>query len=429
MNIGWIGLGKLGLPCAVAVEEKGHTIYGYEINREAVENYKKGISNLYEPDMDNRLRAALPNMKFMESIDEVVFDSEIIFVAVQTPHPPELDGSIRHQHVRKDFEYGYLVKAAEDIAHAINRCKDEGHKVVTIISTVLPGTTRKLVYPAMQKIIDRPIGQGWGLCYNPFFIAMGQTIADFHNPEFTLIGQNLTIDSSSNSGEILAEFYETIQDSPKLRMTWDNAEVVKVCYNTFIGFKIVFANTLMQICHASPGADCDVVSDSLSKATDRLISGRYLRGGMGDGGACHPRDNLALSYLSDNLGLDYNLFDFIMTVREKQTEWLADIMCQFTLPKVILGKTFKPDTDLTVGSPSILLANILKERGEEVTFHDPVTDPQLPPKVPSVYLIGTTWQEFLKFEFVPGSVVIDPWRMIDTVPEGVELISLGRNPG
>ncbi len=429
MNIGWIGLGKLGLPCAVVVAQSGHTLYGFDVNKKTIESYKRGISNLYEPYMDNRLRAALPNMKFMNSIDEVVFNSEIIFVAVQTPHPPELDGSIRHQHVRKDFNYDYLVKAAEDIAHAINRCRAEDHKVVTIISTVLPGTTRKRIYPAMQKIINRPIGQGWGVCYNPFFIAMGQTIYDFVRPEFTLIGQNLTIDSSSNSGELLAKFYDTIQDSPKLRMTWDNAEVVKMCYNTFLGLKIMFANTLMQLCHYSPGADCDVVSSVLSEATDRLISGKYLRGGMGDGGGCHPRDNLALSYLSDKLGLEYNIFDFVMTVREKQTEWLADLMCKHKLPKVILGKTYKPETNLTYGSPSVLLANILKERGEKVTFHDPLTDPQLPPKIPSVYLIGTMWEEFKQFDFAPGSVVIDPWRMIEKVPEGVELIPLGKNPG
>ncbi|MBA7654377.1 UDP-glucose 6-dehydrogenase YwqF [subsurface metagenome] len=212
-------------------------------------------------------------------------------------------------------------------------------------------------------------------------------------------------------------------------MTWDNSETVKMCYNTFIGFKIIFANTLMQICHNTPGGDCDVVSEALSLAKDRLISKKYLRGGMGDGGACHPRDNLALSSLSDRLGLDYNIFDFVMTVREKQDEWLADLMCEHKLPKVILGRTFKPDTDLVVGSPSILLANILKERGEEVTFYDPVTDSEMPPEVPSVYLIGTMWEVFKKFPFIPGSVVIDPWRFVDTVPEGVKLIPIGRNPG
>src|SRR4030067_1127307 len=153
MKIGYIGLGKLGLPCAVAIAEKGHTIYGYDANEKAIASYKKGTSHLYEPDMDRRLKKALPAMKFVDSIDEVIVSSEITFVAVQTPHPPELDGSVRHHHVRKDFDYTYLLKAARDIAGAVNHCRPEDYKVIAIISTVLHGKTRRLVYPARRHLI------------------------------------------------------------------------------------------------------------------------------------------------------------------------------------------------------------------------------------------------------------------------------------
>lgn len=425
MNIGFIGLGKLGLPVAVGITEKGHTVYGYDINTEAIESYKSGVSNLYEPDMDNRLRNALRTIHFMGSPKEVVHSSDIVFVAVQTPHPPELDGSIRHNHVRKDFEYSFLIKIAEELAKAINQ--SSSYKTVAIISTVLPLTTRSLVYPAMQAHIDRPIGDGWGLCYAPSFIAMGTTIEDFNEPEFSLIG-DYSRDEPSYAAETVLGFYDTIHSAPKLRMSWEEAECVKVFYNTFIGFKIIFANMIAQVCHNIDEANCDTVTDALCRAKERLISGKYLRGGMGDGGSCHPRDNLALAYLSDRLGLQYNIFDFVMTVREKQAEWLVDLMCQNKGHKVILGKTYKPNTNLTAGSPSLLISNILKERGEQVTFYDPLTDPQLPPNVPSVYLIGTQREEFKNFAFAPGSLVIDPWRMIQGVPEGVELIQVGVGP-
>lgn len=415
MNIGFVGLGKLGLPCAVAIAEKGHKVYGYDADSKKIEGYEKGISNLYEPDMDKKLKAA--KMRFTTSLDLVVSNSDIVFVAVQTPHPPELDGSVRHHHVRKDFDYSYLVKAVKDIAESINYC--DGYKTIAIISTVLPGTTRNLIYPAMKKVTRRD----FGLCYNPSFIAMGQTIKDYLSPEFALIGEDT---KNSHSGDLLTKFYNSIHKAPKLRMSWDEAETVKMIYNTYIGFKIIFGNTIMQICHNTPGADCDVVVNALTLATDRLMNGRYLQGGMGDGGGCHPRDNLALSYLSDNLGLDYNIFDFIMTVREKQTEWIADLACQFPLPKVILGKTYKPGTNLTDGSPSILLANILEERGEQVIFYDPVTDPELPPKGAVVYIVGTMWPEFKDFDFTPGSVVIDPWGIVKDVA-GVEVVSVGRS--
>ena len=415
MNIGFVGLGKLGLPCSVAIAEKGHTVYGYDLDSALIEQYKSGISNLYEPDMDERLKNS--GIKFT-SLGDVVSNSEIIFVAVQTPHSPELDGTHRYNGVKKDFDYTFLLSAVENIVREIDKCSD--YKIISIISTVLPGTTREVIYPAVKGITSKP----WGLCYNPSFIAMGQVIKDFYSPEFTLIGE----EKLGYPGEQLAEFYNTIHNSPKLRMTWDEAEMVKMYYNCYIGFKIIFANMIMQACH-KVGADCDVVTSALTQATDRLISGKYLRGGMGDGGGCHPRDNLALSYLSDKLGLDYNIFEFVMNTREKQTEWLANLVCSYNLPIVILGRTFKPDTDLIDGSPSILLANILEERGKKVSFYDPVTDPELPPREPSVYVIGTAWSEFKYFDFASGSVVIDPWRMVDKVPEGVELISIGGNKG
>jgi len=427
IKLGFIGLGKLGLPVAIAITQKGHEVYGCDVNQSLLSDYKNGVVSLYEPDIANQLKEALPHLHLggageYLSIRDVVRESEIIFIAVQTPHPPELDESVRFHHVRKDFDYTYLVQAAKDVAEAIK--ETENYKVVAIISTVLPGTTWNTIYPAMYNIIREPPGRKWGLCYNPSFIAMGQTINNFLYPEITLIGQWVGDDKSAG---ILEDFYNTLHGAPKLRMTWEEAEMVKVVYNTFIGLKIVLANTVMEFCHKT-GADCDVVSHALSLATDRLISPKYLRGGMGDGGACHPRDALALSYHSDKLGLSYNLFDMVMTVREKQTEWIADLACEHgpTLPKVILGRTFKPDTNLVDGSCSVLLANILRERGEEVIFYDPVTDTTLPPYQPSVYIIGTNWPEFKSFKFAPGSVVIDPWRYIDEAPYDVELISVGR---
>jgi len=416
MNIGFIGLSKLGLPCAVAIAEKGHRIYGYDVNTEIMKRYSHGTTNLYEPDIDKQLQGVMSRVNFASSLDEVVFNSEIVFVAVQTPHPPELDGSIRHHHVRKDFNYDYLVKAVQQVAKALNQVSE--YKVIAIISTVLPGTTTNIIYPAMTEITQN---NNWGLCYNPSFIAMGQVIKDYYNPEFTLIGE----DSPSPAGEILARFYGTIHTAPKLRMTWEEAEMVKVTYNTFIGVKLAVSNMIMEMCHKI-GADCDVVLGALQQAKQRITSPAYMRGGAGDGGPCHPRDNLALSYHSDRLGLSYNLFDYVMEVREKQTEWLADLMCEHNLPKVILGRTYKPNTNLIDGSCSVLLANILKERGEEVTFYDPQTDPELPPRRPSVYLIGTMWPEFKEFPFEKDSVILDPWGFIENVPEGVKLISVGR---
>ena len=413
MNIGWIGLGKLGLPCSVAIAEKGHDIYGYDVNRAMIEVYKEGKTDLFEPDMDKRLIAVKKKMHFVNSVQSIVEHCDIIFVAVQTPHPPELDGSVRHRHVRKDFDYSYLINACIEIGKALSQCDSMKH--IAIVSTVLPGTVRQKIYPAMANTVGH---ENWRLYYNPSFIAMGETIENFTNPEFCLIG----IDG--NSAEALVNFYNTIHSAPKIVMAWEEAEMVKMLYNTFIGLKIVFSNMVMQMCQKI-GADCDVIMGALLQAKRRLISERYLRPGMGDGGSCHPRDSLAMSLLSDSLGLSYNLFDEIMTIREKQTEWLADLMCQYDLPKVILGKTYKPNTNLTAGSASLLLSNILKERGIEVQFCDPVVGSYLLPNYPCAYLVATPWIEFRDIWFVKGSVVLDPWAIIDP-QDDIEVIPIGR---
>jgi UDPglucose 6-dehydrogenase len=395
MNIGFVGLGRLGLPVATAIASKGHTVYGYDSNQELIERYKQGISGLYEPEMDERLKAA--DLHFTD-LGELVKQSDIVFVAVQTPHPPELDGSVRFNHARKDFDYSYLIQALKDVEDA---------RVVAVISTVLPGTIR--------RIANSPVA------YNPFFIGMGTTIKDFLNPEFVLLGEEHL---GTEAGDVLMEFYKPLHDSPILRMTWEEAEMVKMSYNVIIGQKVITANAIMQMCHAID-ADCDVVTNALTKATDRLISPKYMKEGLGDGGPCHGRDATALAYLSDRLGLEYNIFDSIMDVREKQLEWLADIIQSAGGPVVIMGRTFKPHTNLTAGSPSVLLANILRERGIQSAFYDPTTDITHPPNVISTYVIATCWPQFQTFAYCPGSIIIDPWGFLNKV-EGCELVRIGR---
>ena len=139
-------------------------------------------------------------------------------------------------------------------------------------------------------------------------------------------------------------------------------------YNTFISMKIAFANTWMDICHRIPGMDVDEVTGALALATSRIISSKYLAGGTGDGGGCHPRDNIALSWLGREVDLSYDLFESLMVARERQTQWLVKLMeahdpCgEPRMLKIILGKSFKPNSNIPAGSPAVLLKNILQER-------------------------------------------------------------------
>ena len=410
MNVGFLGLGKLGLPVALAIDSKGHNVCGYDID-ERIKTYLDEGAIPYREEgsqelLDNH------NIQFTD-VNNMVRNSEIIFVPIQTPHDEMYEGITRIPQTRKDFSYEWLKEGISVLADAIN--KQEEDKVVIIISTVLPGTIEREIKPLLNDKMK--------LCYNPFFIAMGTTIADFTNPEFVLFGVD-----DNEAAKKAEDFYKTIHNRPFFKTDISSAELIKVAYNTYIGMKVVFANTMMEICHHT-GANVDDVTEAMGLAHERLMSKRYLYGGMGDGGGCHPRDNIAMSWLSNELGLSHNFFDNLMIARENQTEWLADLMIEernkTNANLVILGKTFKQETNLVVGSPAILLKNILEEKGYDVEMYDPYTDDEEPNfSENTVFLIGTKHPEFKDMKLPNNSTVIDPWRY-RVEQQGIKLIRIG----
>jgi UDPglucose 6-dehydrogenase len=414
MSIGFMGLGKLGLPCALAIESKGHKVVGYDPDPNVAKYIEQRAIPYREVGAPELL--ACTNIK-VKSIKEVVEESDIIFVPIQTPHQPKYEGITRIPESRVDFDYTYLKTGIRELSAEIEQQKDV--KIVIIISTVLPGTIRKEIMSL--------VGEHMRLCYNPFFIAMGTTIRDFLNPEFVLFGR----DSGWVEGKA-ADFYRTIHDKPIVSMSIESAELTKVAYNTIITSKITIANTLMEICHKIPGANVDDVVSALKLATERIVSPKYMNAGMGDGGGCHPRDNIALSWLARKLDLSHDIYDNLMKAREHQTDWLVDLIMDTVskygfrlLPVYILGKSFKPETDLTVGSPAILLKNLLEERGLKPEMWDPHVDGNgLTWRKPHIYFIATQHKQFTRINFPDGSVVIDPFRYIPK-REGVKIIGIG----
>ena len=420
MNIGFLGLGKLGLPVSLAVENKGHKIFGYDISKQTLEDIRNRKIRYREEWVDKYL----PSTKLeINDIDQLVKNSEIIFVPIQTPHDPEYEGVTRIPQKRIDFDYSYLKSGLKDLSHAIEKNNED--KVVIIISTVLPGTIRNEIKPLLGKHTK--------LCYNPFFIAMGSTIRDFLYPEFILFGVD-----DENAAAKAQNFYKTICDSPFYKTTIENAELIKVSYNTMISTKISFVNTIMEACHKLPNTNVDDVTNALKMANRRLISDAYLSGGMGDGGGCHPRDNIALSHLSQKLSLSYDWFDSIMMQREKQSDWLANLVIDNSKDRQIniLGKTFKPETNLLLGSPSILLKNLIEEKKYKVFAWDPYVDEPyekvsakmnwIDDKIKHTFFIGTKHPDFIKFKFPRNSIIIDPFRYLYNI-KGCEIIRIGDN--
>lgn len=378
-TVGFIGLGKLGKPIAEAVQARGFNVLGFDVKP---------------------VETTLP---LAASITELVEKSDIVFCAVQTPHGPLYEGDKPLPSTRADFDYSYLTNVVKQIVATGKKTN------LVVISTCLPGTFREKIKPLLTKEIN--------YLYNPFFIAMGTVVEDFLNPEFVLIGGEDTA--------ILKYFYTKFYGQDKTLVTdITTAEGIKVFYNTFVTTKTVLGNMYGEFAHKFD-MNTDDIYEALSRSTDRLISPKYLKSGMGDGGSCHPRDNIALSHLAEKAGMSFNYFDALMEAREKHTHWLADLFIKqikaSSLPGIILGKSFKPGVEMQAGSPAILLAHFVKKKG--VKFHHFEFDiPEVLPQ--AVYFIATMHETYKDLQYPLGSVIIDPFRYIPQ-KDGVEIIAIG----
>lgn len=395
MNIGFIGIGKLGLECAEVIASKGHFVEGFDIVPRTPRNFKT-----------------------RNSIREVMSGKDIVFIAAPTGHNPLYGGEAPTSHLEPcDFNY----EVVKSILKEVNRYATK-EQLVVLISTTLPGTTRREFVPLIPNV---------RFVYNPYLIAMGSVGWDMVNPEMVIVGTedgNLTGDA-----KVLIDFYKTImENNPRYEVgTWDEAESIKIFYNTFISAKIGLVNMIQDVAEKLGNINVDVVTGALAKSTQRITGPKYMTAGGPDSGACHPRDNIALRHLAQSLDLRYDLFGAIMHSREVQTENIA-LKAQSLangMPIVIVGKAYKPGVAYLEGSGSLLVEHYLKQAGVPTYYIDKYTGDELSAEIadkPCLYLLMQNAQvtycdsplkdTITSQEFSParGSVILDIWR---TQPE------------
>jgi UDPglucose 6-dehydrogenase len=403
MKVGFIGLGKLGLPCAEAMSSQ-YQVTGYDI---------------YPKQSDS--------VKIVDQLKDAVLGQDIIFVAVQTPHDPKFGGETPIADLPNvDFNYAIV----ENVLKQVN-CWARPNQLVVLISTVLPGTTRERL---------RPLITNGRFIYNPYLIAMGSVAWDMVNPEMVIIG---TEDGSeTGDAKLLIDFYKPLmQNNPRYEVgTWDEAECIKVFYNTFISAKIGLVNMIQDVAIKQGNIDVDIVTSALAKSEMRIMGPKYMTAGLGDAGPCHPRDNIALRFLAQKLDLGYDLFDAIMHAREKQAKLMALALVEqaelHDLPIYIHGKAYKPDVDYTVGSYSLLVGHYCTEFGYEPTYIDPLTEDIVPQEVKGVVLLahnrqvtygyaGVTAPQSQYCLFLKGSVIVDPWRTYTVRDPDIKVLHYG----
>lgn len=357
MDLAVVGLGKLGSPLAAVLASKGHNVVGVDLNPYFVDKINAGEAPVVEPQLQEMIDANRARLRATSDFGDAIPNTDISFIIVPTPSKP--DGAFTNQ---------YVLSAVESIGKAL-RGKDRYH-VVNITSTVMPGSTGGEIRAALEAASGKKVGVDIGLTYNPEFIALGSVVRDLLYPDMLLIGE-----SDPRAGDVLEAVYKkTVMSNPPVqRMNWICAEITKIAVNTYVTTKISYANMLAELCDKLPGADVDVVSAALGK--DSRIGSKYIKGALGYGGPCFPRDNRAFSTLARSVGAAAHIAEATDAVNNRQIDRVADLVSGAARPGAtvaVLGMSYKPDTPVVEQSQGVMIAKALAERGFKVVAYDPV---------------------------------------------------------
>ena len=426
MKISVCGMGKLGLPMAAVYARRGFKVTGIDVNQEIVDVLNKGEIPIQETDLPKTLFFGVKNLTFTTEYKSVK-KSEIVFIIVPTP-----------SNEKGEFIDDYVVLAVKAIAEEI---KDtDANPLVVITSTVMPGTCDGIVIPTLKEITSRDIG----VCYNPEFVALGSVIKDMENPDALLIGM-----SDTDAGDRLGAFHKRFYGAnppPVCFMNLISAELAKIALNAFITAKISMANTFAMICNNIKGCNVDDITNFLG--LDKRIGHKYLRGGLGFGGACFPRDSLAFSIVARNAGVSAPLQEGADLVNDDINSLITDDILKILgdYEKVaisVLGLTYKQDTPVIEQSMSLDLASGLSQF-LEVKVHDPMGMENAKKLFPdlvycdtvgsclqdsSLCVLATPWKKYLDmkpedFSGMKKKVIYDCWRLWGEM-KGIEYHAFG----
>jgi UDPglucose 6-dehydrogenase len=349
MNISFIGLGKLGLPLACCLAKSGNKVLGVDKNPYFVQKLNNQELPFYEPGL-NEIFPHHNFIGFTDSYDRIVDETDTTIILVNTQSEDGGYSSSLVENVLTEFSL-----------HLKNSSK-ETHLIV-LSSTVLPGTISKLI-ELVESISGRKYGEGFGFAYVPDFVKLGSVIKDFKNPEFFMIGANNMEDIVAVQS-IWYRFHDN--DPPRKILTLEEAEIAKVALNAYIVNKITFANFLGELCDGLENVNVHNITNTIG--LDKRISPYFFGYGTPYGGTCFPRDTTAFIKFAEDRGKVAKNLLFAEEVNEIVYEGLLNKLKNYQ--KIgILGVSFKPNSPVTIGSPSVILMEKLIAFGKEILCHD-----------------------------------------------------------
>jgi len=389
MIIGIVGLGYVGLVTGAVLADQGHYVIGVDIDEKKVNGLNCNRIPIYEPGLDELIMKNKKKIQFTTNYSDLS-DANIVFIAVSTP---TINGKIF---------LDYIYSAGENLQKILNK-----ESVIVIKSTVVPGTSRKVKEITKREVI-----------VNPEFLREGSAITDTKHPERIVIG------GDDEKAIKLIEDLWSFTNSPIIKTSMEEAELIKYAANSFLALKISFINEIANLCEKIP--NCDINNIAKAIGMDKRISPYFLNAGLGFGGSCFPKDTLAITSFAKDLGERLHIVEAAIEVNNERpfraVKMMEDLIGKLENKSIcILGIAFKPNTDDTRESVGLKIAKLIREKGGKVIVYDPKAKADLEMvsldecinKADGI-IIATEWDEFRGLEDrLKGKYVVDGRRILN----------------
>lgn len=348
-----MGLGYVGAVSAACLAKDGHTVIGVDPNPIKVDLINAGKSPIVEDQVAELVEEHAASGRLSATTDaaEAIGKTDLALVCVGTPGQD--NGAL---------DLTYLERASANIGKAL-RDTDSFYAVV-VRSTVLPGTSRNVVIPAIEEHSGKTEGDQFGVVMNPEFLREGSAVYDFYNPPKIVVGGE-----NDTAADMLLSLAPPT-DAPVVRAPFEVAEMVKYVDNSWHALKVAFGNEIGRIC-APLDIDSHAVMDVFCLDTKLNISSKYLKPGMAFGGSCLPKDVRAINYHARSNDVELPIMSSLTTSNETHLETALKMILDTGAKEVtILGLSFKAGTDDLREAPMVEIAERLIGKGVRLKIYD-----------------------------------------------------------
>jgi len=356
------GLGYVGTVVTACLIKARHSVLGIDTNDLKCARLAQGLSPVFEPDVESMLLSGVKSnllaasTTIEDSRHSDISDIDVVIVCVGTP---EMSSG--------DLDITQVLAVSNQIGHLIAERINTKKLLCIFRSTLPPGTVEGFILPAIESVSGRVNGDGYEVVYNPEFLREGTAVKDFFDPPKIVLGERKKGVSKRARG-----LYQGI-DAPFFEVSYKAAEFSKILDNSFHALKVAFANEIGRIAQFYK-VSTDELLDPFLRDTKLNISSTYLTPGGAFGGSCLPKDVGALVYLSKKADIDVSLLDAILPSNEAHKKFMLNLVesnSSQTTRLLLVGLSFKADTDDLRNSPLVDLANGLLSKGYNLRVYDP----------------------------------------------------------